>query len=123
MNPAAPSQSSLVLDDETAMRHQQELVRSLALSIAILFRDGNKIGASATIEKMLDVYTIQMRAPHSQHWTSLPSLGAMQKLMVDKFANADGISGRQAAEFGRCRRLEDASGLREPNSAPQGNQY
>ncbi|MCS4089438.1 hypothetical protein [Rhizobium sp. BK176] len=90
------------IDDETALRLDQEQVRSLALTTATLFRDGNKIGANATIEKMLEVYAIQMRAPHSQHWTSLPSLGAIQKLMVAEYANAEGITDRQAAEFGKA---------------------
>jgi hypothetical protein len=97
---ATPIQPSRVLDDDTAIRHHQAVVRSLALTSATLFRNGDKIGANASFETMMDVYMIQMRAPHSQHWTSLPSLGSIHKLMVEEYANAEGISDRQAIDFG-----------------------
>ncbi|MCV9965010.1 hypothetical protein OIU34_24240 [Pararhizobium sp. BT-229] len=100
MNQHATIEQNLpAIDAETAMRVDQEEVRSLALTTAKLFSEGNRIGANATIEKMFDVYLVQMRMPLSKAWSSLPSLGSLKKLMVEEYASFEGISERQAADF------------------------
>lgn len=95
-------QSSLIIDAETAMALDREEVRSLALTTAKLFSEDNRPGANATIEKMLSVYVTQMRAPLSKAWSTLPSLDDMKKLMVEEFGSFEGVSERQATDFGRA---------------------
>ena len=76
-------------------------VRSLAVSTGDLFQQGNKLAAGATFEKMMEVYFIHMRMPVAKGWSELPPLSEARTLAVESFASHEGVTARQAEEFGK----------------------
>jgi hypothetical protein len=88
------------LEVEAHCRMTAETVHTLASKTARLFAQGKRVGANATLEKMLDIYTSKIPAPLSRAWTSLPSLSDVKTRMVIEFACQDGVSDQQARSFG-----------------------
>jgi hypothetical protein len=96
------SQTPVAVEGETSIPFDRQEILSLALTTARLFSQCDRSGANATIEKMLSVYVAQMRMPLAKDWSSLPSLEDVKKLMVEEYGSFEGISERQAEEFGRA---------------------